>query len=192
MRKLGERIWQKFHPIFGPDLKVGFETTFPKGAVPVDLDPLYRRSGLVHDPPSETIVRICEPARITGSCCDGGEKAQVLFVPVPQRGAIFRRLVFARKIGEDGHPRKWMIVARHGEIATFGFDSWNSKNQRYLALAYPGEGSEFVPTYIKIQDVNGGFVYLELGAYDDEVQVLFTACRVNEGKVPKLLKNLEV
>ncbi|MEK7195382.1 MAG: hypothetical protein AAB655_01665, partial [Patescibacteria group bacterium] len=181
----------KFHPIFGPDLKVGFETTFPKGAEPKDLDPLYGRNGLIHDPPSETVVRIYEPARVTGSCLDG-EMAQILFVPVSQKGSVFRRLVFARKIGDDGHPRRWMIVARHGEIATFGFDSWNSKNQRYLALAYPGEGSEFVPTYIKIQDVNGGFVYLELGAYDDEVQVLFTARRVNENAVPKLLKNLEV
>jgi len=193
VRKLGERIWQKFHPVFGPDLKVGFETTFQKGAVPTDLDPLYEKSGLIHDPPSETVVRICEPARITGSCLDG-EKAQILFVPVSRRGAIFRRLIFARKIGGDGHPRRWMTVARHGEIATFGFDSWNSKNQRYLTLAYPGEGDEFVQTYVKIQDenVNGGFVYLELGAWDDEVQVLFTARRVNEDEAPKLLKNLEV
>lgn len=186
---MSERDWNKFHPIFGPDLKVGFETTFLRGAAPTDLDPLYRKSGLIHDPPSETIVRVYEPARITGV---DDKKTQVLFVPVPQRGSIFRRLVFARKIGDDGHPRRWMTVARHGEIATFGFDSWNSKNRRYLALAYPGEGSEFVQTYVKIQDANGGFVYLELGAYDDEVQVLFTASRVNEGKVPKLLKNLEV
>ena len=187
---MGERIWQKFHPIFGSDLKVGFETTFPKGAV-LELDPLYKKSGLVHEPPSETIVRIYEPARVTGSCLDG-KRAQVLFVPVSQKGSVFRRLVFSRKIGDDGHPRRWMTVARHGEIATFGFDSWNSKDQRYLTLAYPGEDGEFQSVYVKIKDVDGSFIYLEFGAWDDEVQVLFTAHRVNENAVPKLLKNLEV
>ena len=183
---MGERIWQKFHQIFGSDLKVGFETTFPKGAEPKDLDPLYRKSGLIHDPPSETIARVYEPARVTGSCCDGTDM-NILFVPVPQKGSIFRRLVFARKIVDDGHPRRWMTVARHGEVSTFGFDSWNSKNQRYLALAYPGVDGFFAPTYIKIQNVDGSFVYLKIGAYDDEVQVLFTASRVNVSKVPKLL-----
>ncbi|MDO8443441.1 MAG: hypothetical protein Q7S78_00375 [Candidatus Azambacteria bacterium] len=69
----------------------------------------------------------------------------------------------------------------------FGFDSWNSRNQRYLALAYP-EQEEFTPVYVKIQNVGtGGFVYLELWAYDDGVQVLFTARRVNEDTVPEHL-----
>ncbi len=184
---MGERVWNKFHPIFGPDLKVGFETTFQRGAEPKDLDPLYRKSGLIHDPPSETVVRICEPARITGSCCDGDKKAQILFVPVSQKGFLFRRLVFARKIEGSGQARRWMVVARHGEIATFGFDSWNSKSQHYLELAYPGEGGEFAPTFIKIRDADGSFVYLELGAWDDEVQVLFSAERVDEKMAPKLL-----
>lgn len=188
---MSERVWNKFHPVFGPDLKVGFETTFPRGAV-LDLDPLYEKNELIHKSLNEPLIRVYEPARVMGSCCDG-RMANVLFVPVPQKGALFRRLVFARKIDRvTRQARRWMIVARHGEITTFGFDSWNSKNQRYLALAYPGEGGEFVPTYMKIKDVNGGFVYLELGAYDDEVQVLFTAIRVEERKVPKLLKNLEV
>lgn len=181
---MGERVWQKFHPVFGPDLKVGFETTFPKKAV-LDLDLLYEKSGLIHKPPNETTVRVYEPARVKGSCLDGRE-AQVLFVPVPQKGALFRRLVFARKIEKD-QPRRWMVAARHEEVAPFGFDSWNSKNQRYLALAYPGKDGEFTPTYVKIQNIGGGFVYLELWAWDDEVQVLFQARRVNEDSVPKHL-----
>ena len=182
---MGERVWQKFHPIFGPDLKVGFETTFPRGAV-LELDSLYEKSGLIHKPSNETTMRIYEPARVFCSCRDG-RMAQVLFVPVSQKGELFRRLVFARKI-EKGQPRRWTVFARHGEVAPFGFDSWNSKNQRYLALAYPGEDDEFVPTFVKIQDIDcGGFVYLELWAYDDEVQILFTARRVNEDAVPEHL-----
>lgn len=184
---MSERIWNKFHPIFGPDLKVGFETTFPKGAV-LDLDPLYRRSGLVHEPPKEKVVRIYDPARVMGSCCDGGKKAQILFVPVSRKGALFRRLVFARKIGDDRRPFVWLTFGRHAEVTPFGFDSWNSRDQRYLALAYPGADGEFAPTFVKIQDVNRGFVYLKLGAYDDEVQVLFSADRVDENIVPKHLR----
>ena len=193
---MGERVWQKFHPIFGPDLKVGFETTFPKGTALNDLDPLYEKSELIHKPSNETTVRVYEPARVFCSCFDG-RQAQVLFVPVPQKGALFRRLVFARKI-EKGQPRRWMVVARHEEAVPFGFDSWNSKNQRYLALAYPGD-EEFTLTYVKaqvfeeekeegfIRDVSGEFVYLELWVDDDEVQVLFSARRVNEDAVPKHL-----
>lgn len=184
MKKLSERVWQKFHPVFGPDLKVGFETTFPRGAV-LELDPLYENSGLIHKPPNETTMRIYEPARVIGSCCDG-RAVDVLFVPVSQKGSIFRRLMFARKM-IYGQARRWMVVARHGEIATFGFDSWNSKNQRYLSLAYPDQ-EEFTPTFVKIQNIGiGGFVYLELWAYDDEVQTLFTARRVNEDAVPEHL-----
>jgi len=186
--QLGERIWQKFHPLFGPDLKVGFETTFPKGALPVDLDPLYEKSGLVHKPPNEKTARVYEPARVFCSCCEG-RLAQVLFVPVSQKGALFRRLMFTRKI-ENGQPRRWTVAARHGEVAPFGFDSWNSKSQKYLALAYPGttDNDTFAPAYVKIQNIGcGGFVYLELWAWDDEVQVLFHARRVNEGDVPEHL-----
>ena len=190
MKKLGDRlrdrIWQKFHPLFGPDLKIGFETTFPKGTV-LNLDPLYREHGLVHDPPKEKVVRIYEPARVSGSCCNS-EKAQILFVPVSQKGVRYRRLVFARKIGDDRQSCRWMIFGRHAEVTPFGFDSWNSKNQRYLALAYPGADGEFAPTFVKIQDVNRGFVYLKLGAYDDEVQVLFSADRVDENIVPEHLR----
>lgn len=183
---MGERIWQKFHPVFGPDLKVGFETTFPKGAA-LDLDPLYEKSDLIHKPPNEKTMRVYEPARVFCSCLDG-RQAQVLFVPVSQKGALFRRLVFARKIeSATQEPRRWMVAARHGEAVHFGFDSWNSKNQRYLALAYPGPDDEFMPTFVKIQNVGGEFIYLEFWVDDDEMQVLFTARRANEDAVPKHL-----
>ncbi|MFH1392998.1 MAG: hypothetical protein ABIG73_01265 [Patescibacteria group bacterium] len=186
VKKLNKRVWNKFHSIFGPDLKVGFETTFPKGAV-LNLDPLYEKSGLVHKPPKENVVRVYEPARVSGSCCNGGEKAQILFAPVSQKGARYRRLVFTRKIGDDGQPRRWMTFGRHAEVTPFGFDFWNTKNQKYLALAYPGPSGEFTPTFVKIGSADGDFIYLELGAWDDEVQVLFTADRVNEDAVPKHL-----
>ncbi len=183
---MGERVWTKFHSIFGPDLKVGFETTFPKGAEPKDLDPLYKKSGLIHNPPNERVMRVYEPARVMGSCCDG-RAADILFVPVSRKGAIFRRLMFARKIEGDGRARRWMVAGRHGEAVPFGFDFWNSMSQRYLALAYPDQ-EEFTPTFVKIQNVGtGGFVYLELWAWDDEVQLIITARRVNEDTVPEHL-----
>ena len=181
------RAWNKFHPVFGPDLKVGFETTFPREAEPKDLDPLYRITGLIHDSPSETTVRIYEPARVFGSCRDGRE-AQVLFVPAAQKESLFRRLVFARKIGDDRQPRLWMAAARHEEAVPFGFDALNSKSPRYLVLAYPGtEDGEFTPAYVKIRTSDGQFIYLELWADDDEVQILITARHVNEDEAPEHL-----
>src|SRR3990167_6014202 len=135
------KIWSKFHPLFGPDLKVGFETTFPAVTVLDLLDPRYEKNGLIHYQPKKPIVRVCEPAtKIVGSCVDG-------------------------------------------EIATFGFDSWNSNDQRYLALAYPGESvdGQFTPVYFKIQNGKEGFVYLEVWALDDEVQALVRAGRIEGG-----------
>lgn len=190
-----EKIWNKFHPLFGPDLKVGFETTFPKTVAPADLDPLYEKSGLFRHILGETVRRVYEPAvKIVGSCLDG-EVAQVFFEPVPQAGSLFRRLVFSRKLGESQKPRCWIVAARHGEIAHFGFDSWNSKDLRYLALAYPGQSDgQFAPVYFKIQEKKGGekencFVYLEVWALDDEVQVLVCARRIDEKAAPAHLRS---
>src|SRR3990167_4807988 len=177
------KIWSKFHPLFGPDLKVGFETTFPAVTVLDLLDPRYEKNGLIHYQPKKPIVRVCEPAtKIVGSCVDG-QIAQVFFEPAPQKESLYRRLVFARKIRDDGKPRLWIVAARHGEIATFGFDSWNSNDQRYLALAYPGESvdGQFTPVYFKIQNGKEGFVYLEVWALDDEVQALVRAGRIEGG-----------
>jgi len=183
------RVWNKFHSLFGPDLKVGFETTFPKeGAL---VDPLYEKSGLVHESSDEPIRRIYEPAcEILGSCLEG-EAAQVFFEPVSQAGSLFRRLVFARKMGKSQRPRLWMVAARHGEPAHFGFDSWNSRNERYLSLAFPGLNQEFIPVYFKIQTKGGDFVYLEVWAWGEnkkggEEQVIVQARRVTE-EVPESL-----
>jgi len=184
-----ERIWNKFHPLFGPDLKVGFETTFRKEVV-LDLDPLYEKNGLIHDPPNETVKRVYEPAvKVLGSCLDG-EAAQVFFEPVLSAESLFRRLVFMRKIKFSSQgPKQWMVAARHGEVSHFGFDSWNSKDQRYLSLAYMGLNEEFIPVYVKIQDNGGkgGFIYLEVWAWDVESQVLVQARRVDESEAPGLL-----
>src|SRR3989344_1967246 len=152
------KIWSKFHPLFGPDLKVGFETTFPAVTVLDLLDPRYEKNGLIHYQPKKPIVRVCEPAR---------------------------------KIRDDGKPRLWIVAARHGEIATFGFDSWNSNDQRYLALAYPGESvdGQFTPVYFKIQNGKEGFVYLEVWALDDEVQALVIARRIEESAALEHLRS---
>ena len=189
-----EKTWNKFHPVFGPDLKVGFETTFPRNAAS-DLGPLYKKSGLIHDPENRPVKRVYEPAtKIVGSCVDG-DIAQVFFEPVSQVGSLFRCLVFARKIEAQG-PRRWMVAARHGEIVHFGFDSWNSKDQRYLALAYPGKSADgqFMPVYFKIQNGKEGgkeknFVYLEVWCLDDEVQALVVARRIDEKGAPEQLRS---
>ncbi len=186
-----ERIWNKFHPLFGPDLKVGFETTFPK-AVVLDLLELYGRSGLIHDPPNEPTKRVYEPAiEVRGSCVDG-EAAQVFFEPVSPVESLFRRLIFARKIEHyTQKPRRWMAAARLGEVANFGFDSWNSKDQRYLSLAYIGLNEQFIPVYVKIQDRKEGkgeeFVFLEVWAWDDDGKVVVQGRRVVKSEAPESL-----
>ncbi|MEK7578245.1 MAG: hypothetical protein AAB456_00805 [Patescibacteria group bacterium] len=186
------KIWHKFHPLFGPDLKIGFETTFPREVI-LNLPPFYGKSGLVYDSAKESVKRIYEPAiKVLGSCLSD-MAAQVFFKPVPSAGSLFHRLVFARKINHSTRePRQWMIAARHGEMSYFGFDSWNSWNERYLSLAYPGISKEFVPVYVKIQDKggNGGFVYLEVWAWDEDSEgkkVAVQARRVTENEAPKSL-----
>ncbi|MDO8743429.1 MAG: hypothetical protein Q7J30_02685 [Candidatus Azambacteria bacterium] len=195
---MAERIWSKFHPLFGADLKVGFETTFPAVTVLDLLDPLYEKSGLIHYQPKESIVRICEPAtKIVGSCLDN-DAAQVLFKPVSSDGPLYQRLVFARKIDHQlQKARRWIVAARYPsayyhEITTFGFDSpLNSNNQRYLPLAYPGRDpdGQFAPVYFKIQNGKEEFIYLETWVLDDLVQVLVTARRVEESKAPEHLRS---
>ena len=176
------RIWNKFHSLFGPDLKVGFETTFPKEVV-LNLDPLYGKSGLIHDSAKESVQRVYEPAvKVLGSCLDG-DATQVFFESVSPIGLLFRRLVFAKK-------RRWMVAARHGEVSHFGFDSWNSKDQRYLSLAYPGISGQFIPVYVKIQNGKEDFVYLEVWAWDEEGngRIVVQGRHVGEKEAPKSLK----
>jgi len=184
---MGKMIWNKFHALYGADLKVGFETTFPRTVV-LNLYPLYKKSGLIHNHDKEPIKRIYGPAvKILGDCRNG-EAAQVFFEPVSQAGLLFRRLVFARKIEHfTQKPRRWMVAARHGEPIHFGFDSWNSRNERYLPLAYPGKSSQFVPVYFKIQTEGGDFVFLEIWAWDDSGKVVVQGRRVSEKEAPESL-----
>ncbi len=189
----GEKMWGKFHAIFGADLKVGFETTFLKEVI-LNLNPLYEKSGLIHTSIKELVkrVRVYEPAiEVRGSCVDG-EAAQVFFEPVSQTSSLFRRLVFARKVSHHTQkPRCWMVAARHGEVSHFGFDSWNSRGQRYLSLVYSGT-SEFVPVYIKIQDgKEGSFIYLEVWAWNDGGKIVVQGRRVEANEVPELLHSVK-
>ena len=182
---MGEKIWHKFHPLFGPDLKVGFETTFPQTTV-LGLGPLYKKNNLIYGSPIGPIPikRVYEPAtKIVGSCVDG-DVALVFFEPVSQTGSLFRRLVFARKVEAQG-PRYWMVAARHGEVSHFGFDSWNSKDQRYLALGY-GIDEQFIPVFFKLQRKEES-VYLKVWAFDDGAQVVVTSKKINEKDAPEHL-----
>ena len=182
--------WNKFHPIFGSDLKVGFETTFSETVL--DIDPLYEKSGLIYRASGGGIIKIYEPAiEVRGSCVDG-DAAQIFFEPVSPVKSLFRRLVFARKINHRRRTKKsqrWMVAARHGEFASFGFDDRYSLNERYLSLAYPGVSREFVPIYFKIQNGGGDFVYLEVWAFDEGKgkNIIAQARRVPENMVPEQL-----
>ncbi|MDP2945926.1 MAG: hypothetical protein Q8N61_00525 [bacterium] len=183
---MGERIWNKFHPLYGPDLKVGLETTFRKDVV-LDLDPLYGKSGLIHDSAKESVQRVYEPAvKVLGSCKDG-KAVQIFFEPVSSASSLFQRLVFTRKFNPTQKPRCWTVAARHGEVSHFGFDSWNSKDQRYLSLAYPGISGQFIPVYVKIQNGKEGFVYLEVWAWEEDGEVVIQARRVENADVPESL-----
>jgi len=179
-----EGIWNKFHPLFGPGLKVGFETTFLRGTV-LTLDQRYKESGLIHEKENEPIKRIYEPALKVIGCCKDGQGAQVFFEPVSPVESLFRRLVFSRKI----HPRKphpWTVAARHDEDYDFGFDSVGSWGTKYLSLAYPGQSLEFIPVYFKIENCHD-FVYLEVWAWDEGNKIVVQGRRVSENETPKPL-----
>lgn len=186
-----EGIWQKFHPLYEADLKVGLETVFSRSSI-VSLEGFYAAKGMLHQSNNEPIKRLYEPAtKIVGSCVDNGPAAQVFFTLKPLRH-LYRRLVFSRKLDESQKPRLWMVAARHGEIASFGFDSWNSKDPRYLALAYPGKNpdGQFTPVYFKIQrkEEEKSFIYLEVWSLDDEAQALVCARRIDEKDAPEHLR----
>lgn len=81
-----------------------------------------------------------------------------------------------------------MVAARYGEVSHFGFDSWNSRNEKYLSLAYPGINKQFIPVYVKIQDGKEGFIYLEIWAWDEDGEkIVVQGRRVAENRVPKSL-----
>ncbi|MBI4919855.1 hypothetical protein HY838_01000 [Candidatus Azambacteria bacterium] len=185
-----EKIWNKFHPLFGSDLKVGLEFTYPRDAV-LDLNPLYKKSGLIHKSPKESVARVCEPAIKTVGCCKTGRAAKVFFEsPLHDKESLFRRLVFSRKSDSDNKPRLWMVFARHGEACHFGFDSWNSRSDRYLTLAFPGTGldDQFIPAYVKIQaGKEEEFVYLELWAWSDSSRIVIQGRRVSICEAPQML-----
>ncbi len=188
------KIWGKFHPLFKSNLKVGFETTFPKEAVVLNLDPLYEKSGLIYNSAKESVKRVYEPAvQILGSCLNG-EAAQVFFEPVSLTGSLFRRLVFARKMKYSSRkPRLWMVAARYGEVSCFGFDSWNSRSERYLSLAYAGMEESFIPVYVKIQNGKEDFIYLEVWAWDEGEgkNVVVQARRISKNETPELLRTAQ-
>ena len=175
-----EKAWNKFHALLGSGLKVGFETTFLR-AVVLDLNPLYEERGLIHDRPNETVKRISEPAAKILSC-QNDDAIQIFFEPVLPANSLYRQLIFTRKTRNH-----WMVAARHGEVSHFGFDSWNSKSLRYLALAYPGLSKNFVPVYFKIQMEGGDFVFLEIWAWDEDSQVVVQGRKVDRKEAPEHL-----
>ncbi len=188
-----DKKYHKFYPIFGHYLKVGFETTFPKEAPLFNLDPSYGKNGLIHDSPEEKVKRVYEPAFDIVGSCEHDKVAQVSFKPINSAEAKFRRLIFTRKRKEN-KPWCWMLAARHGEFDHFGFDSWNSRDERYLPLAYPGTAKYFIPTYFKIQH-NGEFVYVEIMAWgvgdeEESGKVVIQGKRVAKNKVPKTLHSV--
>ncbi len=179
-----ERIWHKFHPLYGSNLRVGFETTFPKTADLSNLNPLYSKSGLVYEKPNESVIRIYEPATNIIGSCEKDEMAQVFFESVSPK-PLFQRLVFFKR------PQKWMIAARHDEPSHFGFNSHNNRNRNgtYLALAYPGLSKIFSPVFIKIQN-GGDFIYLGIWAWNEDKKTVVWARKIDkrsEDWIPKPL-----
>lgn len=177
------KFWGKFHPLFESDLKVGFETTFPRGGVK-DIDPSYKINGLIHDSAKEPVVRIYEPAVAIIGSCKSSAVAHIYFEPISSDKAKYRRLVFTRNVSRrTKKPWNRIVAARHGEIEHFGFDSWNSKDERYLSLAYPG--NSFIPVYFKIQ--GNGFAYVEVYAWEKDGKVIIQGRRIVEESAPKVL-----
>lgn len=173
--------WAKFHPVFGPDLKVALESTFPRDFGPkynfdvrsvsqsfdVPFPPLVRLiEQLVHANPSETIRRVYHPA-VTETT---EKRTGVTFVPwILPEGEAFKRLVFRRK-ERDRKYRFSMFCARFDEHFAFGFSSINSTNQGYVSLAYPGKNPEFKPVFVKIWErgKETAPTYLKIEAKDSE------------------------
>lgn len=185
--------WLKFPgELFGVDLKVALESTYPKGHE-TTANPFVHPPRLV---PSEmffrdtTIDRYYHPA--VARMNEDGVRT-VLFVPrFTKDGECFKRLVFRRKMRRDDPEcgRYGMMFGRHEEEFPFGFSCWKAGdkgNSGYVSLAYPGIASEFVPVFARVE-TSPMTTFLKIEAEDIEHGVLVTCVTAPVTEVPENLK----
>lgn len=178
--------WNKFHPLFGADLKVGFKTLLPSSAVLENVGE-YERRWLVHRNPQESVQLIYEPA-FADISENSSRQSVVIFSPIAFPDALRRKLEFRRKNDRRTQlPRRWMVAGRHDEDFPFGFSSFFSEDSTYLSLSYPSVTGEFIPVYFKIEDKDGRFVYYKVTAHDDENRVCVSGIVCDEAEAPENL-----
>lgn len=190
--------WEKFPgEIYGPDLKVALESTFPIEIVP-QLNPHVIPPKLLPkgmDFGDEYRCRYYNPAIIRhseiGSEIEIGSK--VLFVPrFTKDGELFRRIVFRRKMlpGFPNEGRKQMMLARFGEKEPFGFSCWKEGDRGtagYVSLAFPGKSETFIPVFLRIDEYTDP-VFLKIEAREFKNGVLVLSYSVDRDEIPEHLK----
>ncbi|QQG45605.1 MAG: hypothetical protein HYW89_01635 [Candidatus Sungiibacteriota bacterium] len=183
-------IWLKFPgEIFGPDLKVALETTFPKDVVP-QPNPLVSVPASIppmdyHD---DRVARYYHPAYEIGPDVGG----RLIFVPrFTEESKLLRRLVFRRKM-DNRDPQRGrldMMLAREGEEKPFGFSCWkrgDKGNPTYVALDFCSKTSEFVPVFVRIEQRMP--VFLKIEAEEITEGVLVSSKVVSSAEVPESLQ----
>jgi len=180
--------WQKFPgQIYGLDLKVALESTFPKELLaqltPSLIQPKSLPQGMNFE--NEYVIRYYHPA-ISKELDKGRE---ILFMPrFTKEGELFRRLVFRRKMIPDfpNEGRMQMMLARFGEDKPFGFSCWeegDKGNAAYVSLAFPGKSGDFVPVYARIEEYPTP-VFLKIEAEETTEGVLVCSRAISPEEVP--------
>lgn len=183
--------WSKFPAeLYGADLKVALESTFPKGLMPIPNPQATAPKSIPADMTyeSQNITRYYHPAF-------GGD-SEIIFVPrLTRDGELFRRLMFRRKMSrENPHEgRMEMRMARFGEEKPFGFSCWKQGDPGspgYVALAYPGMTPKFVPVYVRIESFPLP-AFLKIEAEDVDAGVCVRVTNVTSEEVPPTLRDKE-
>lgn len=190
--------WEKFPgEIYGPDLKVALESTFPREIAPQSnpcvIPPKSLPKGM--DFEDEHRCRYYNPAipDRPKSVYEMKTGSKILFVPrFTKDGELFRRIVFRRKMlpGFPNEGRKQMMLARFGEKEPFGFSCWKEGDRgtaRYVSLAFPGKSETFIPVFLRIDEYPNP-VFLKIEAREVENGVLVLSRDASRDEIPEHLK----
>lgn len=185
MNQTATVVKEKFHSIFGADLRVALEATFDPH---VNIEPVGEvYPNLLHVSPF--VKRVYYPAISDGDmlCSLSG---QVVFIPwVNEEEVQYHRLVlWAQSI--DGK-NFWMRFGRFGELESFTF---NDVNKPYIHLDFFSlRRDEFIPLYMRARNrffsENGlpEIINFVLEAEITEDSVALNLRRVDEAALPSHL-----
>ena len=185
---------QKFHRLYGRDLAVALEATFP-GDVKIKMLRKFKFPvpALIYPAPEircqkEQVRRVYCPAVAEGDMAEQTE-GSIIFLPwVDESEVLFHRLVLRLRPGgsEGGKNKKfrWLKFGRFGEDSAFGFNT-TTDGTPFINLDFLSQrAEEFVPLYAKVHDGGSGFVCFKISAETCEEAVTLNVRRVTEAEIP--------